>query len=176
MFSIVTMKIKHLSILFVPIILFLAGGCSNNETEKQALSLLAMKNHIIGDGDSGLEAYERMLKKKCNGAVLEICNQSSGTTEELQKCMLSHFQKHSNQCMLFLANTHLKYPPLSEDKVVAGISFPKGSILYMNRGYVSQAIVPKPWKFVNGSCNIGQVFFMHWESRAEDRLKVSSCQ
>ena len=168
-------KIQKSFVFFLIFITSLFLSVITSDIGRNVASFISMKNQISGDAENDLEAYERMLNKKCAGETLEKCTVSSKDIGEIQTCMYSHYGEFSGECGMFLSNTALNYPPLSEDMVVNGISFPKGSILSMDRGHVASANIPKDWEFSNKHCAKGLVMFSHWEGRAENKIKVISC-
>lgn len=174
--SLSSKRFKKSAIFFLLLIGCLIGSIVTSRLGQAVLSVKALTYQVSGDAMNGLEAYEQTMNIKCKGLILDQCSKSSLSVESVQKCLYSKFPELSGECALFLSNTPLVYPPLSEDKVIEGISFPKGTVVHMSKGYVTSAITPQPWQFSNKNCAAGQVMFSHWESRIEDKIKVSHCR
>lgn len=143
---------------------------------KSVLSLYTLNKQVVGNSTDGLESYKIELHRKCKGAILDDCSQKNSSLEDVQICMFAKFAELNGSCSMFLSNAQIKYPPLTEDKVVGGILFPKGNVILGNQGIVQVADIPVAWKFANRRCGKGQVMFSHWESTPEKKLNVSSCQ
>ncbi len=76
----------------------------------------------------GVESYKAELMKKCKSTILDDCSQKTSSIEALQTCMFARFPELNGTCSMFLFNAQITYPPLAEDKIVGGISLPKGTI------------------------------------------------
>lgn len=157
-------------------ILILVISVATSNLGRSVLSLLALKKQVVGNSTGGVETYKVELHRKCNGAILDDCSQKYQSIEDIQVCMFAKFRELNDSCSMFLSNAQINYPPLTEDKVVGGISFPKGTVIRGNKGIVEMADIPISWKFANKKCGRGQVMFSHWESVPEKKLNVSSCQ